>query len=41
MESRYQEEALRGLDLVDQLVQVSRWVGAETSLAVWGGATRP
>ena len=28
---------LRGLDLVDQLVQVSRWVGAETSLAVWGG----
>jgi hypothetical protein len=26
-----------GLDLVDQLVQVSRWVGAETSLAVWGG----
>ncbi len=37
MESRYQEEALRGLDLVDQLVQVSRWVGAETSLAVWGG----
>ena len=37
MESRYQEKALRGLDLVDQLVQVSRWVGAETSLAVWGG----
>src|SRR5262245_903912 len=37
MESRYQDEALRGLDLVEQLVQVSRWVGAETSLAVWGG----
>ena len=37
MESRYQDEALRGLDPVDQLVQVSRWVGAETSLAVWGG----
>jgi rhamnulose-1-phosphate aldolase/alcohol dehydrogenase len=28
---------LSGHDLVDQLVQVSRWVGAETSLAVWGG----
>jgi rhamnulose-1-phosphate aldolase/alcohol dehydrogenase len=37
MESRYQDEALSGRDLVDQLVQVSRWVGAETSLAVWGG----
>jgi rhamnulose-1-phosphate aldolase/alcohol dehydrogenase len=37
MESRYQDETLRALDLVDQLVQVSRWVGAETSLAVWGG----
>ena len=37
MESRYQDETVRGLDLVDQLVQVSRWVGAETSLAVWGG----
>src|SRR5262245_21608190 len=37
MEGRYQDEALRGLDLVEQLVQVSRWVGAETSLAVWGG----
>jgi rhamnulose-1-phosphate aldolase/alcohol dehydrogenase len=37
MESRYRDEAVRGLDLVDQLVQVSRWVGAETSLAVWGG----
>ena len=37
MESRYQDEAVRRLDLVDQLVQVSRWVGAETSLAVWGG----
>ena len=37
MESRYRDDALRGLDLVDQLVQVSRWVGAETSLAVWGG----
>jgi rhamnulose-1-phosphate aldolase/alcohol dehydrogenase len=37
MESRYRDEALRGLDLVDQLVQVSRWIGAETSLAVWGG----
>ena len=37
MESRYQDEAVRGLDPVDQLVQVSRWVGAETSLAVWGG----
>ena len=37
MESRYQDEAVRGLDLVDQLVQVSRWVGAETTLAVWGG----
>jgi rhamnulose-1-phosphate aldolase/alcohol dehydrogenase len=37
MQSRYQDEAVRGHDLVDQLVQVSRWVGAETSLAVWGG----
>jgi rhamnulose-1-phosphate aldolase/alcohol dehydrogenase len=37
MESRYQDEAACGLDPVDQLVQVSRWVGAETSLAVWGG----
>jgi rhamnulose-1-phosphate aldolase/alcohol dehydrogenase len=37
MESRYRDEAVRGLDLVDHLVQVSRWVGAETSLAVWGG----
>ena len=37
MESRYQDDAVRGLDPVDQLVQVSRWVGAETSLAVWGG----
>jgi rhamnulose-1-phosphate aldolase/alcohol dehydrogenase len=37
MESRYQDEPLSGRDLVDQLVQVSRWVGAETSLAVWGG----
>ena len=37
MESRYQDDAVRALDLVDQLVQVSRWVGAETSLAVWGG----
>jgi rhamnulose-1-phosphate aldolase/alcohol dehydrogenase len=37
VESRYLDEAVRGLDPVDQLVQVSRWVGAETSLAVWGG----
>src|SRR5215471_8052498 len=37
MESRYQDEVVRGHDLVDHLVQVSRWVGAETSLAVWGG----
>jgi rhamnulose-1-phosphate aldolase/alcohol dehydrogenase len=37
MESRYQDETVRDLDLLDQLVQVSRWVGAETSLAVWGG----
>ena len=37
MESRYRDDALHGLDLVDQLVHVSRWVGAETSLAVWGG----
>src|SRR5262245_37012076 len=37
MESRYQDDAVRGHDLVDQLVEVSRWVGAETSLAVWGG----
>jgi rhamnose utilization protein RhaD (predicted bifunctional aldolase and dehydrogenase) len=37
MESRYQDEVVRGLDPVDQLVQVSRWIGAETSLAVWGG----
>jgi rhamnulose-1-phosphate aldolase/alcohol dehydrogenase len=37
MESRYRDEVVRGLDLVDQLVEVSRWVGAETSLAVWGG----
>ena len=37
MESRYQDEVVRRLDPVDQLVQVSRWVGAETSLAIWGG----
>ena len=37
MESRYQDEVVRGLHPVDRLVQVSRWVGAETSLAVWGG----
>jgi rhamnulose-1-phosphate aldolase/alcohol dehydrogenase len=37
VESRYREEALAGLDPVDQLVQVSRWIGAETSLALWGG----
>jgi rhamnulose-1-phosphate aldolase/alcohol dehydrogenase len=37
MESRYQDAVLSGHDLVDQLVQVSRWVGAESSLAVWGG----
>jgi rhamnulose-1-phosphate aldolase/alcohol dehydrogenase len=37
MNSRYQDEAVRGLDSVDLLVHVSRWVGAETSLAVWGG----
>jgi rhamnulose-1-phosphate aldolase/alcohol dehydrogenase len=37
VDSRYRDEAVRGLDPVDQLVQVSRWVGAETSLAVWGG----
>lgn len=37
MDSRYQDEAVHGLDPIDELVQVSRWVGAETSLAVWGG----
>lgn len=37
MESRYRDDALAGLDAVDQLVQVSRWIGAEPSLALWGG----
>jgi rhamnulose-1-phosphate aldolase/alcohol dehydrogenase len=37
MDSRYHDDAVGGLDLLDQLVQVSRWVGEETSLAVWGG----
>jgi rhamnulose-1-phosphate aldolase/alcohol dehydrogenase len=37
MQSRWDDEALSGRDPVDQLVQVSRWVGAETSLALWGG----
>jgi rhamnulose-1-phosphate aldolase/alcohol dehydrogenase len=37
VESRWSDASLAGLDPVDQLVQVSRWVGAETSLAVWGG----
>ena len=37
MESRYDDAATRGLDPLDLLVHVSRLVGAETSLAVWGG----
>jgi rhamnulose-1-phosphate aldolase/alcohol dehydrogenase len=37
MESRWNDEAARGLDLLDLLVYASRLVGAESSLAVWGG----
>jgi rhamnulose-1-phosphate aldolase/alcohol dehydrogenase len=37
MESRYDEAATRELDELELLVHVSRLVGAETSLAVWGG----
>ena len=37
MESRYDDAATRGLDPLDLLVHVSRLVGAESSLAVWGG----
>jgi rhamnulose-1-phosphate aldolase/alcohol dehydrogenase len=37
MHSRWNDEAARGLDPLDLLVYVSRLVGAETSLAIWGG----
>lgn len=37
MQSRWDEAALHGLDAVDRLAAISRWIGAETSLAVWGG----
>jgi rhamnulose-1-phosphate aldolase/alcohol dehydrogenase len=37
MESRWSDEAARDREPVDLLVYASRLVGAETSLAVWGG----
>ncbi len=37
MESHWSDEAARGLDPLDLLIYASRLVGAETSLAVWGG----
>ncbi|MBI3456552.1 MAG: bifunctional rhamnulose-1-phosphate aldolase/short-chain dehydrogenase [Candidatus Rokubacteria bacterium] len=37
MESHWNDEAARGLDPLDLLVYASRLVGAETSLALWGG----
>ena len=37
MESRWSDDAARGLEPLDLLVHVSRLVGAETALAVWGG----
>jgi rhamnulose-1-phosphate aldolase/alcohol dehydrogenase len=37
MQSHWNDEAARGLDPLDLLVYASRLVGAETSLAVWGG----
>ena len=37
MQSRWTDEGVRGLDPLDLLVHASRLVGAETSLAVWGG----
>jgi rhamnulose-1-phosphate aldolase/alcohol dehydrogenase len=37
MDSRWSDEAARTLEPVDLLVHVSRLVGAETSLALWGG----
>jgi rhamnulose-1-phosphate aldolase/alcohol dehydrogenase len=37
MQSQWSDEAARGLEPLDLLVYASRLVGAETSLAVWGG----
>src|SRR5262249_32078285 len=37
MQSRWNREATRGVDPLDVLVYGSRLVGAEASLAVWGG----
>jgi rhamnulose-1-phosphate aldolase/alcohol dehydrogenase len=37
MQSRWTDETARGLEPLDLLVHTSRLVGAETSLAVWGG----
>ena len=37
MDSRFRHEETRALDPLDLLVHVSRLVGAESSLAVWGG----
>jgi rhamnulose-1-phosphate aldolase/alcohol dehydrogenase len=37
MKSRWTDEAARGLDPLDLLVYASRLVGAEMSLALWGG----
>ncbi len=37
MQSLWNDEAARALDPLDLLVYASRLVGAETSLAVWGG----
>jgi rhamnulose-1-phosphate aldolase/alcohol dehydrogenase len=37
MQSHWSDEAARALDPLDLLVYASRLIGAETSLAVWGG----
>ncbi len=37
MDSRWDREAARGLEPLDLLVYASRLVGAESSLALWGG----
>ena len=37
MKSRWDDAAAKNLDGLDLLVYVSRLIGAETSLVVWGG----
>ena len=37
MESRWSEEEARGLSGLDELVHLSRLIGADTGLVVWGG----